>query len=58
MRKGNRVPGAHNGNHLCLTNPGLLKAFSEKVKARFRHLPPQCPGIRPHQDLLQANRLW
>jgi hypothetical protein len=32
MRDGKRVPGSHQGNHLCLTNPDVLRIVIEEVK--------------------------
>ncbi len=32
LRDGKRVPGSHHGNHLCLTNPDVLRIVIEEVK--------------------------
>lgn len=39
MRNGQRVPGGANGNHLCLTNPDVLRLMIQKVKEQFRAEP-------------------
>lgn len=32
LRGGKRVPGSHHGNHLCLTNPDVLRIVIEEVR--------------------------
>lgn len=40
MRKGQRVPSSGvDGNHLCITNPGLRRAYAAKLKTLMRDNP-------------------